>query len=106
EVRASWSELRTASKAGKLKSNGTCSVYTDHRKDNFSNPEGGCYPNMPREYSDEPGTDHTTGIALAHQMFAENPDPSAMRVVVLLTDGVPNGISSGHGAIRATEGYS
>jgi hypothetical protein len=82
-----------------------CTLNTDPNRNNFSSPEGGCYPNMPREYTDEPGTDHTTGIEMASTMFEGDPDPSAERVMLVLTDGIPNGITSTHGSIRIAQGY-
>ncbi len=72
---------------------------------NFNSPLGGCYPNMPREYRDEPGTDHTTGMAMAWQMFDERTDPGAFRVQVVLTDGLPNGLGN-PGGTRGSQGYT
>ncbi len=63
-----------------------------------SNPydfsDGGRFPNMPREYSDEPGTDHHVGLTMARQMILEQDDPFAYRAFVLLTDGDPNTLGS------------
>src|SRR5690606_26868142 len=65
-VRAQWADMKTASKSG------TGTNWPDYcwtnTTNNFSSPSGGCYPNMPREYTDEPGTDHTTGIEMAARM--------------------------------------
>lgn len=109
-VRAEWDAMETASKAGQSRSYPkSCKLHKAKwyaRKDDFSSPAGGCYANMPREYTDEPGTDHTTGIELCETMFSEMTDPTAYRAMVVLTDGIPNGISSGHGAIRSAAGYS
>jgi Putative Tad-like Flp pilus-assembly len=91
-VRATWDALRTASKAGTLARNGIdCNVYSGGNTNNFSTPAGGCYPNMWREYADESGTDHTTGLQMARTMFSEHDDPDAYRALLLLTDGQPNG---------------
>lgn len=105
-IRAAWADMKTASKAG----TGTnwpsyCSLKSSPYNNTFTNPTGGCYPNMPREYSDEPGTDHTTGLEMASLMFEGDPDPSAERFLLLLTDGIPNGTLSTHGQIRASQGY-
>ncbi len=104
-ARATWEAMKTASKAG----NGTnwprgCTLNSGANQDNFNNPLGGCYPNMPREYRDEPGTDHTTGITLAKTMFEEQNDPTVFRAMVVLTDGQPNGINA-YGTTRGTQGY-
>lgn len=104
-VRSQWESMKTASKAGVGAWPWGCAVHSGGATDDFTNPEGGCYPNMPREYSDEPGTDHTTGMDLAWQMFSEEPDTSAVRVMVVLTDGKPASIGSSSGAIRAAAGY-
>ncbi|HNC95258.1 MAG TPA: hypothetical protein PKW90_03975, partial [Myxococcota bacterium] len=52
---------------------------------------GGCFPNMPHYYSDEAGTDHTTGMSMAEQMFQDHLDPTAYKAMVVLTDGEPYG---------------
>lgn len=103
-TRTQWMGLKTASKAG----NGDnwplrCATFGNN---DFSSPAGGCYANMPREYTDEPGTDHTTGMEMAAIMFDEDPDPNAFRVMIVLTDGQPNGIGSTSGTIRAAQGYT
>jgi Putative Tad-like Flp pilus-assembly len=102
-VRDVWNALKTASKAGVQQSNGNCSVYTGTKTNDFSNPYGGCYPNMWREYIDESGTDHATGLEMARQMFAEYDDPSVYRALLLLTDGIPNG--TGLHLQRAAAGF-
>lgn len=53
--------------------------------------DGGCYPNMWREYIDESGTDHTVGVEMAATMLKEQTDQGAYRAMVILTDGQPNG---------------
>jgi Flp pilus assembly protein TadG len=53
---------------------------------------GGCYPHMPRGYSDEGGTQHDIGLRAVKQMFdTAPPRPGAYRAEVMLTDGEPNG---------------
>lgn len=101
-VRIAWSDMKTASKAGWGDWPNGCAL---HGNNDFSWPAGGCWSNMPREYTDEPGTDHTTGMGLAWEMFAEQTDPSAVRVMVVLTDGQPASIGSTSGTARAAAGY-
>jgi Mg-chelatase subunit ChlD len=112
-VRAKWLKLNVASKGGTgqtwptecaLKPNSPAGAAS--QRNVFTSPTGGCYPDMPREYTDEPGTDHTVGIKQARTMFSEQDDPTAFRAMVLLTDGIPNGLSSSHGTYRNTLGYS
>lgn len=104
-VREEWAALRTASKAGTLDAaKVNCNVYSGALTNDFSNPYGGCYPNMWREYIDESGTDHTTGLQMAATMFAEQGDPSAYRALLLLTDGQPNG--TGAHVQRAAAGFN
>lgn len=64
---------------------------------------GGCYPDMPREYTDEPGTDHTTGLTVAGELHAAA--PAGVHALVLLTDGVANGIAAANGLYRVELGY-
>ena len=92
-VRDEWAALRTASKAGwpEPGTSDGCGVYGGESADDFSNPAGGCFPHMWREYLDEYGTDHAVGIEMALTMFAEQNDPSVYRALILLTDGEPNG---------------
>jgi hypothetical protein len=60
---------------------------------------------MPRYYSDEGGTDHTTGMEMARTMFNENLDPLAYKAMIVLTDGQPNGYTSSSGK-RTAAGYN
>lgn len=104
-VRSDWATMRTASKAGTPHGyDGGCSLHNGSSKNDFSSPAGGCYPNMPREYRDEYGTDHAVGIEMATTMFTEYPDPSVYRAMIILTDGEPNG--TGPHAERAADGYA
>ena len=64
--------------------------------------EGGCYPNMWREYLDEGGTDHTVGVEMAATMLKEQVDQGAYRAMVILTDGQPN--TTGASTQRSTAG--
>ena len=97
EIDNSWSVLNIASKAGTDHNHydgWNCSLKSGSEQNDFTDPDGGCYPDMPREYRDEPGTDHTTGMRMAEIMFEENPDPAAYRAMIVLTDGRPNGYGS------------
>ncbi len=104
-VRDQWANMRTASKAGTPNpgSSKGCNVYGGDQLNDFSSPEGGCFPQMPREYKDESGTDHAIGIEMAAAMFEEHEDPSIYRAMILLTDGEPNG--TGKHEQRAEAGY-
>lgn len=103
--RTSWGLLNVASKSTSTAHTypTECSVKTTN---NFAYPtntttdKGGCYPKMPREYTDEPGTDHTTGMTMARTMINEQTGATVYNAMVTLTDGIPNGITSTHGTIR------
>lgn len=106
-IEADWAVLNIASKAGVDTDHydkKACKLHSSPNTNNFTNPEGGCYPDMPREYRDEPGTDHSTGIGLARQMFEESDSPAAYRAMIIVTDGRPNGISTA-GTARAADDY-
>jgi Flp pilus assembly protein TadG len=112
-VRAEWMKLNVASKGGTgqtwpaecvLKPNSPSGQGS--ARNVFTSPDGGCYPDMPREYTDEPGTDHTVGLLQAEQMFDEQVDPTAFRALVMLTDGIPNGLAASHGTYRNNLGYT
>jgi len=106
-IRADWAAMETASKAGTPASNPSgCSVHGSRLADNFNRPAGGCFPNMPREYLDEPGTDHTTGLEMARRMFEASDDAGAYRAMVVLTDGYPSALSSSNFKSRGRAGYT
>jgi hypothetical protein len=65
---------------------------------------GGRHPDMPREYYDEYGTDHSVGVEMALKMFEENPDPFAFKAMVMLTDGRPSTLP--YNDDRDRHGYS
>lgn len=92
--------------AGICSSGSSC--YQPSNRDNYSasGAVGGCFPNMPRYYLDEPGTDHTTGMTMAETMFSENPDPMAYRAMVVLTDGQPSAYGSASGSKRVAQRYT
>ncbi|MDP2316658.1 MAG: TadG family pilus assembly protein [Pseudomonadota bacterium] len=112
-ARASWEAMNVASKGGTRRPYPQeCRLHADtprgknSARNGFTAPPGGCYANMPREYTDEPGTDHTTGIEMARTMFEDEVDPTAFRAMVVLTDGIPNGPSSVHGVYRRQLGFT
>lgn len=105
-VRAQWADMETASKAGTPANNGSgCNVYSSSRRTDYDDPPGGCFPDMPREYADETGTDHSTGLQQARQMFEERADDGVYRAMIVLTDGQPANLGSSHGSTRLAEGY-
>jgi hypothetical protein len=67
---------------------------------------GGCYPDMPRKYSDETGTNHVVGLEISRMMFDSQPDPTAFRALVMLTDGLPNAVPNTVGNARTSAGYN
>jgi hypothetical protein len=85
-------------------SGSTC--YQASKINNFSSPSGGCFPDMPRYYTDEGGTDHTTGMEMARTMFQEKDDPFAYKAMVVLTDGKPIAYNSETGSIRKAQGHT
>lgn len=112
-VRTQWGKLNVASKAGKFQPTWVglaskslpCTLNASPNQNNFTvGTPGGCYPDMPREYTDEPGTDHTVGVGLSRRMFQGAYDPTAYRALLVLTDGQPNGLSTN--TIRGTAGYA
>lgn len=73
---------------------------------------GGKKPAMPREYCDEPGTDHHVGMVLGRTLIEEQDDPFAYRAMIVLTDGDPNGLNvsklkawNGSNSAREHTGY-
>lgn len=108
-VRDAWEVLNIASKGGTDVDHYDgfdCVLKPLAQRNIFTNPAGGCYAEMPREYTDEAGTDHSTGILLAQQMFEESPGAAAYRAMIVLTDGRPNALGSTSGAIRQAQGYT
>ena len=99
-VRAQWDAMETASKAGNFNATAAkgCNVYgrSHALRDDFTSPPGGCFADMPREYLDEPGTDHTTGLHMARQMFEDNDEDGIYRAMVVLTDGRAASINTVH----------
>ncbi len=107
-VRANWSLLNLASKAGRDTNHtdgNDCVLNNAANANNFNNPVGGCYPAMPREYTDESGTDHSTGMLLAKRMFENASGGANYRAMIVLTDGRPNTLGATSGTIRRSQGY-
>ncbi len=111
-IRDQWEDLNIGNLAGTPKpawatsppKHIACSVFAGNPSNGNSNPfpldgapsgnrdnftAGQCFPNMPRYYSDEGGTDHATGMEMALTMFSERHNPMAYRALVVLTDGEP-----------------
>jgi len=108
-VRSQWAVMETASKAGNYNASSSkgCNVYGRRHslRDDFTSPVGGCFADMPREWLDEPGTDHTTGLEMARTMFEDNFEDGVYRAMVVLTDGLPAGLSSSNFQDRDADGY-
>lgn len=99
-IAASWASLNVASRSGVAQPfPEECQVSTS---DAFE--DGGCYPAMPRSYTDEAGTDHSVGLALALDWITESPR-DGVGAVVVITDGVANGLTESNGQARAADGY-
>ncbi len=109
-VTADWSVLNIASKGGRDSNHydgRNCWLNSGAARNDFRHPNGGCYPDMPREYTDEPGTDHSTGILLAQQMFEEDAATGAnYRAMIVVTDGRPASLGRTSGTLRAAEPYT
>ena len=98
-VRDDWLKMRTASKDGTYKEGDSgCSGTNDNR--NFPKQ---CFPNMPREYKDENGTDHAVGLEMASIMLDEVDTYGAFNAAILMTDGNPAG--TGAHKQRVDAGY-
>jgi hypothetical protein len=104
EMRDAWEVLNIASKAG-TNADPYDGVACTSSGNNFNSPPGGCYPDMPREYLDESGTDHSTGILLAKEMFEEAESAARYRAMIVITDGTPADLKSISGNTRAAQGY-
>ncbi len=107
KYRTSWGNLNVASKSTTHAHSYPVECWVESPNLNiFTYPtntatdKGGCYPKMPREYTDEPGTDHTTGMTLARTMFNENAGSTVYNAMVMLTDGIPNGFPATEAVIR------
>ncbi len=106
-----WNDRILGSRAG---SNGTiddgtnCTVHTGGSLDDFSSPAGGCYPDMPRVYSDEFGLHPGRGLRSALEQFQTSGSTGTVFVVIYLTD-TPfsaSSIPANAGDARAADGYT
>jgi len=110
-VDASWADLRMASRAGSQGA-GTdddgvaCAVHTGGSEDDFSTPSGGCYPDMPRLYSDETGWDASVAIDDVRTRIVGQASASEVRAIVVLAAGDPGAISGSAGTARAADAYT
>lgn len=105
--RADWAVINKASKAAASLNDpydgAGCAINSD--RTDFTTVPDGCYPDMPREYNDEWGTDHSVGVYAAGEMFRAHADDDVYRALVVLTDGFPVSLSSSAGDVRNTDGY-
>lgn len=107
-VRADWQQLNIASKAGRDANHHDgrdCVLNPASTANDFRTPPGGCYPDMPREYTDEAGTDHSTGILQAQELFQEHAGGANYRAMIVITDGRPNALGGSSGQLRAADHY-
>lgn len=83
---AQWNDLDYASRPI-----GSCTPlrWGTVNNDMYDFNTGGQRPAMPREYCDEPSTDHSVGMEMGWQMLRETDDPLAYKAMVVLTDGNP-----------------
>lgn len=88
-VREDWAGLRTA-----FKTSGCGGDFLVALFGRFNLLPFFCRPTVPFEFSDESGTDHAIGMELATQLFAEQPDPSVYRAMIVVTDGQPAGVGA------------
>lgn len=107
-IRTDWEALRPGSRAGDNLSETDgidCVVHASPPlEDDFTAPAGGCYPALPRVYSDEDGTD--IGLALDHAGDQWVTSPSATRAVVMVTRLGIGAIGAAAGTARAAEPYA
>lgn len=89
---------------GWCNSGGGC--YQPGNIDDFtaSTPTGGCFPDMPRYYSDETGHDPGNGLRMADTMLQELSNSSAYKVIIVLNAGQAAGFTTV--GQRAVEGFS
>ncbi len=109
DVRSDWSDLALASLAGDpadcpWPTRCNSHKFTGDQGSNFTDPAGGFYPNMPRNYPREPNTDYYPGLLMAEQMFDEG-NEDAFRAMVILTDGAPYRVPGNVLDKRTAAGY-
>jgi Flp pilus assembly protein TadG len=108
DIRADLTLLNMASKGGfdvDHYDGVQCGPNPSSNRNDFSNPAGGCYPDMPREYSDESGTDHSTGMLQAQEMFEANASAATYRALIIITDGNPAYLDDSSGDKRDAANY-
>ncbi len=74
--------------------------------DDFSTPPGGCYPEMPRRYSDEAGMDHSVGMAMARAAHTGAGGAIGYRAMLMITRHAPTAVPVGVGTERANDLYT
>lgn len=67
---------------------------------------GGCYPDMPRAYSDELGHDPSVGLRNAEALYSASTAVSRFRATVLITGHNPEAVPADAGAQRAADSYA
>lgn len=104
---ASWESVILASRAGTQPSTTDgvdCTVHTGAQTDDYTTPPGGCYPDMPRRYSDEVSLDLGNALALARSRLQSPPLTHRRGTLAVL--GQPYGnLPTTVGEARALDGF-
>jgi hypothetical protein len=108
-VQADLQQLALASFAGTQISTNDgvdCTAASGPSEDDFSSPSGGCYPEMPRRYSDEEGSDLSVALDLARAEFIAEVTTPAVRSVAVFMYKPYSAVPSAAGAARAADSYA
>jgi hypothetical protein len=108
-VQADLQQLALASFAGTQISTNDgvdCTAASGPSEDDFSSPSGGCYPEMPRRYSDEEGSDLSVALDLARAEFIAEVTTPAVRSVAVFMYKPYSAVPSDAGAARAADSYA
>lgn len=82
-----------------------CTVASGSVEDDFNSPSGGCYPDMPRRYSDEAGSDLSVALDLARAQFIAEATTPATRNVAVFMHKPFTAVPSDAGAARTADSY-
>ena len=82
-----------------------CTVSTGSTEDDFGSPSGGCYPDMPRRYSDEEGSDLSVALDLARAQFIAEATTPTVRHVVVFMHNTFTAVPSDAGTARGADGH-
>jgi hypothetical protein len=107
-ISARWKGLERLSRAGLRGGRaGGCLPHVGQRLDDFLRPRGGCYPTMPRLYSDETGVDPAPALDLARRMLSEvdGGTPGTRALLVVAATGVAE-VPETTGRARARQRYA